>query len=437
MANATNFYSEEDAPLSQANHDRRAWVVCFTAALFFFYEFIQMNMFNVLSGDLLHAFNINAEQLGVLSAYCFYATIVFLLPAGQLLDRFSTRKIILLALGICVGGTAGLSFTTSLAWAHVFRFMAGIGSAFCFLSSVRLASRWFHPRRLALVVGLIVTMAMTGGMVAQTPLSLLNQWLGWRHTILAVAGLGAFILLLVWMFVQDYPQHAKEQHKEHHSALREIGYWRSMLTSYLNWQNWMGGIYTSLLNLPIVILGSLWGGLYLQQVYHFTPEQAASITSTLFLGAIVGCPIAGWLSDKMGYRRLPMIIGALLSLAVILILLYTPNLSMPQLMLGFFSLGFITSAQVISYPTIAESNPPALTAMSVSVISISTQIGFAVFQPLFGKILDHFWDGSKLDGVPIYSAHSYQLAMIILPSAFVIALIASLLMKETYCKKQG
>lgn len=412
----------------------KPWLVCFTAALFFFYEFIQMNMFNVLSADLLRAFNMTAEQLGTLSAYCFYATILFLLPAGQLLDRYSTRKIILIALGICVTGTACLALSYSFFLAHVFRFMTGIGSAFCFLSSVRLASRWFHPKRLALVLGLIVTMAMLGGMVAQAPLSLLNHYLGWRHTVLAIAGLGFFILILIFCFVQDYPAHTQQEGHTHRTQLQAMGYWRTLLTSYLNWQNWMGGLYTGLLNLPIVILGSLWGGLYLQQVYHFSSEKAASITSLLFLGLIVGCPLAGWISDHMGYRRRPMLIGGFLSLILILGLLYLP-LSTLQLYCAFFLLGLFTSAQVISYPTIAESNPSALTATAVSVISISTQIGYAVFQPLFGKVLDVFWDGNKINGVPFYSTYSYHLAMMMLPASFVVALVAAFFIKETYCKK--
>ncbi len=433
MSSTAEFYSEETPIYSSL----KSWVVCFTAALFFFYEFIQMNMFNVLSSDLLQAFNITAGQLGILSAYCFYATILFLLPAGQLLDRFSTRKIILLALGTCVAGTVGLALTRSFALAHLFRFMAGIGSAFCFLSSVRLASRWFHPKRLALVVGLIVTMAMTGGMIAQSPLAALNQLLGWRHTVLAVAGLGAFILFLVWCFVEDFPDHTQQTHQQNREQLKAMGYWQTMLSSYLNWQNWMGGIYAALLNLPIVILGSLWGGLYLQQVYQFSAEQSAFITSMLFLGAIIGCPLAGWVSDYMGYRKRPMLVGALLSLVVVTALLYLPHLTALQLMLGFFLLGFITSAQVISYPTIAESNPPALTATSVSVISISTQIGFALFQPFFGKVLDSLWDGTKLNGVPVYTNHSFHLAMLILPISFVVAFIAATFIKETYCQKQG
>lgn len=155
------------------------WIVCFSAALFFFYEFIQMNMFNAISADLMRDFSLHATELGKLSAYYFYANLLFLPVAGALLDRFSTRLIILSALFLCIIGVAGFATTHSFILACLFRFMSGIGSAFCFLSSIRLASRWFPAKQMALVTGLIVTMAMMGGMVAQTPLTLLTQSLGW------------------------------------------------------------------------------------------------------------------------------------------------------------------------------------------------------------------------------------------------------------------
>ena len=55
------------------------WIVCFSAALFFFYEFIQMNMFNAISADLMRAFSLHATELGKLSAYYFYVIYFFLL----------------------------------------------------------------------------------------------------------------------------------------------------------------------------------------------------------------------------------------------------------------------------------------------------------------------------------------------------------------------
>ena len=52
-------------------HTRLAWAVILTASLFFFYEFIQLNMFNAIAVDLLQAFNLNATELGQLSSMYF------------------------------------------------------------------------------------------------------------------------------------------------------------------------------------------------------------------------------------------------------------------------------------------------------------------------------------------------------------------------------
>ena len=48
-------------------------------------------------------------------------------------------------------------------------------------------------------------------------------------------------------------------HGNEQNRLRIIGYWRSMRLAFTNPQNWLCGIYTSLLNLPIFIFGGLWG----------------------------------------------------------------------------------------------------------------------------------------------------------------------------------
>ena len=410
------------------------WIVCFAAALFFFYEFIQMNMFNAISPDLMRDFGINATQLGQLSAYYFYATIIFLPIAGTLLDRFSTRTIILTALATCTIGIAAFAVSHSLAWSGVFRFMSGIGSAFCFLSSIRLASRWFPSQRMALVAGLIVTMAMTGGMVAQTPLTLLSEYLGWRHALLLDACLGLIIGGIIFMVVRDFPAGMQEQQQASHAQLKEMGLLKSWKLSYLNYHNWFGGFYTCLLNLPVALLGAIWGSLYLEQVQHLTRTQASLVPTMLFIGTIIGCPVMGWISDHLRRRILPMVVGAILSLAIALIIMYVPQLSLTSYIILFLILGFITSTQVISYPLITESNPKALTATSVSVISFCAMSGYAVFQPVFGWLLDLHWDGKIINNLHIYSVTDFHRALLILPIGFIVALFFCGFLKETNCQ---
>jgi MFS family permease len=413
------------------------WIVCFSASLFFFYEFIQMNMFNAISGALMQDFHLTAAQAGRLSATYFYASVIFLFPAGQILDRFSTRKLIIVAMSICIIGTFLFATTHNLQLAGLFRFFTGIGSAFCFLSCVRLASRWFPSHRMALVIGLIVTMAMVGGMVAQTPLTLLTTAVGWRQALMIDAAAGLIFLAWIIFIVKDYPEHFHESHQLEKSQLKGLGYWKSLRMSFLKKNNWFCGIYTCLMNLPIYLLGGIWGILYLQSVHHIEKTSASIITSLLFTGTIIGSPLAGWISDRIRLRKAPMIVGTLLSFIIIFSIMFMSNLNFATLAILFFLLGLVTSTQIISYPTVAESNSKLLTATSVSVVSITTLSGGIIFEPLFGHLMDMHWNGAMANLNPIYAAGDYQFAMWLFPFTFLFSLIVALLIKETHGKKMG
>ena len=405
-----------------------AWLVVLVSALFFFYEFLQMNMFNTINNDLVRTFNIDGVQLGNLSAAYFYADIVLLLPAGIILDKFSTRIILSTAMTITVLAMLVFSFTDHYWVAFAMRLLSGFGAAFNLLSSLRLASRWFPASHLALITGIVVTMAMLGGLLAQTPMALLVAQIGWRHAILVDVGIGALFLILIISIVRDHPKGYLQADLEKPNKMNLS---KTIFYVLQNRQNWLAGIYTSLLNLPILVLGALWGTQYLMQVNNFSHTQAANINSMLFIGAIIGAPIAGWLSDAVKNRKKPMIIGALLSLIIILSIRYLHSSTYPTMLILFLALGIFTSAQIISYPIITESNPLALTGTALGLASVLIMSGGAIFQPLMGWLLDLHWDSTKINGAPFYSTHDYHFAFMIFPLMFIISLLLSFLIRET------
>lgn len=411
----------------------KAWAVVISAALLFLYEFIVQNMMNSISLHVMHAFNINAFQLGLMSSFYFVSNVIFLFLAGVLLDRFATRKLILTALGICALGTSIFAVAGSLWMGIVARFLMGIGSAFCFLSVIRLASRWFPPRRMALVTGVIVTMAMTGGMLAQTPMTWLVNSMTWREAVMVVAMLGAVFFIIIYCLVEDYPADHHEQHTKEQAFIEQIGYLESMKMAYGHWRNWMGGIYSGLMNLPVGILGGLWGTIYLMHVHSLTHTQAATISMMLFVGAIIGAPLAGWMSDRIGQRRPLMFVGAVISLLVMLTILFSSHLSITVWMILFFILGLVTSTQVISYALVAESSERVLTATSVSTVNISTQTGNLLMQPVFGFLMDlHQW--YRLGHTSHHFIPSdFSWGIWLFPIAFALAYLSVLLLRETYC----
>jgi MFS family permease len=411
-----------------------AWVVCFVASLFFFYEFIQMNMFSAINSAVMQAFQINATQLGTLSAFYFVANMIFLFFAGSLLDRYSTRAIILQSMFICILGTFLFSQAQELWVAQFSRFLTGIGSAFCFLCCVRLASRWFPPEKMAVATGFIITLGMFGGVVAQAPTAMLMTSLTWREALLVDSALGIVIFSLIALIVQDYPNSYFKTQEGYRKELKQLGLWQSICLSMMRGQNWLAGMITSLLNMtPIYLLGGVWGSLYLQQIHHMNPTQATTVTQMVFLGTIIGSPIVGLISDKIKLRREPMLVGTLLALIILFPIIFLDSVSVPTMMILFFLLGLVTSVQILGYPIVAESNPKSLTATAVSVVSIATISGGAIFQPLFGWIMDQHWQGVMSNGVHIYNLYAFREAMLIMPIGFVISFIAILLLKETHC----
>jgi MFS family permease len=407
------------------------WIVCFSAALFFFFEFMQVNIFNAITPALMKEFSLSAIQVGQMSANYFYANLLFLFPAGMILDRFSTKKVILFAMASSVACAYIFALVNHVWAAELCRFITGIGGSFCLISCIRLASNWFPPRRLALVIGLIVTLAMFGGMLAQTPMTLLTDLFGWRKMFMINASIGAVMLIVIFIFVKDHPPgHSAFSHQ----ALNWQEFTKSLKKSLLNRQNWLGGLYTSLLNLPVFLMGAMWGGLYLVQIHDLSRTQSSFVTSMIFVGTIIGSPVIGWFSDRISLRRLPMLLCAFVALLLILILMFVPHLSLVSLLLLFLGIGIFTSAQILSYPLIAESNPRALTGTAEGIASILIMAG-GISQPLFGALITLNWDQKLSNGVPVYSYHDFLLGLSIIPVAFVISIICALLIRETNCQR--
>ena len=409
------------------------WIVVFSASTFFFFEFMQVNMFNALDPYLFKAYHLtDTIQLGHLSANYMYANVLFLFPVGVLLDRFSTRRLISWAMFVCVTCTLVFSFTTQLWQGEICRFITGIGGAFCLLSCVRLASRWFPAKQMALVVGLIVTFAMLGAMIAQTPFTILVEDFGWRKTLLVDALLGYLMLILVFAFVKDYPAGQEKIIKAQQRTLYAEGVFHSVINALKNSQNWLAGVYAALINLPVFLLGN-WGEMYLGQIRQLTPRKASVITSMMFVGLAIGSVLFGWLSDRFSRRRLPMILGAIVCLLVVLPIMYWEAADYFSLIMMFFLLGIAMGSQIISYAVIAESNRESLVGASEGVASVLIMSGGFLI-PTFSYILDLNWQLHFQNGIPSYSVQAYHWAFSIMPFGFVLSLIAVLAMQETYCR---
>ncbi|WP_218813807.1 MFS transporter [Rickettsiella endosymbiont of Dermanyssus gallinae] len=404
----------------KSNLGLKGWIVCFVASLFFLFEFLQVNMFSSIDPEVMKAYGLDSTQLGFLSSIYFYSTVVFLLPAGYLLDRFSPKKIILVTLILSIIGIIGFALSYELWLAAVYRCIEGIASAFCFLGCFKISTNWVPKSRLALATGLIMTIAMLGGVLAQTPLMLLVETYGWRNALLIDAMVGAVVGIAILSVVKDSPDNKRYMP----NLVETINYWHAFKNAASKVSNWSCGIYTCLMNLPMMLLGAIWGSLFLMQAHSFARADAATIVSMIFIGTIVGAPIAGWASDFLCKRKAVMWFAALLSLILTVFITYQPHLSKNAELLVFFLVGFISSAQILGYPTAAQNDRIGIPAMSASIVSFTTMSGYIVFMPLFGWVMNIAAPHTTINGVAIYTLFSYQNALWIISVGLFLAFVS-------------
>lgn len=389
------------------------WIVCFSAALFFLYQFLQLSSLSAITPQLIHSLQMNISELGNLSSLYLYGLALSFIPAGLLLDHFSTRKLMLAAMLLAIVCTIIFSQSHSFFIAGASRFLAGMLHSIAFLGSCRMAAHWLSAQ-MALAMGCVATIGLLGGICSQIPLIVLVSHFGWRNALLVVAAFGVIIWIIMLLFLQDYPSQISQEVKLFGASAVLKNLKKVIMTRH----NWVPSIYTALMNLPILVLGALWGVWYLTHENTITQLQAAKALSMIFVGTIIGCPLVGFISDKLQNRKLLMLIGAIISLFIALSILFNEPLSMHLLLILFFLLGFVTSTQVLSYPVITECNPKELTSSSLGFASIIIMGLGGFFQSVFGWIAGMNLINNKI-GI---SLTSYQLAFCLLPFGFIISI---------------
>ncbi len=411
--------------MKDASINRLTALGVYTVAIcYFFYTIVQLSIFNALSPHLLRDFDLSGTGLGLLSSLYLYTLVIILLPTGTAIDRYLTRWPAIFSLSLLTLGSFTFALHPSISTAVIYRIAGGVGNAFAFVCAMRVCNYWF-PEKRALATSLAVSFALLGGMLTGAPLTHFIEGSEWIQAMMynSVAGLALLVLLLFFL----------KNHEDEQTEKTPISF-SNMKTVLINFQNSLCGFFTGCLNTSVYVLAALWGNLYLVQRFGLSTVEATSITSMIFLGTIIGSPLFGMLSDLMKSRKKPMIIGAILSIITLAVIIELPSLNYYTILSLFILLGITTSSQVISYPTIAESNPMNLISTATACAAILINLVAAIVQVLFGWILTWQWSGDYHNGVPQYAHANWNWGMLTILIVFILGLLSSFMVRETHCQ---
>jgi MFS family permease len=258
------------------------------------------------------------------------------------------------------------------------RLLQGAGSAFAFTGAVYLAAHGFSARYLATAIGATQCVGMLGGSAGQFVIGPMIEhglnvhaiWIGFGVIILANA---------VFLYLAT----PKEQ-----SALntQEAGI-SSVLKPYKivfsNPQSYLCGIIAGLMFAPTTIGDMIWGVASFQKDLQLSFHNAVVIASMVPLGWVFGCPLLGWLSDRIG-RRKPVIIGSATVMILAGLQLALKPIPIPA-HVAMFVFGVASGAAMIPYSVIKEVNPDNVKGSATGGINFLVFAITAFLGPVYAK----------------------------------------------------
>lgn len=410
-----------------------AYVIYTFVALFLFYEMALQVSPSIITKQLMQDLHIDAVSIGIISGVYFYSYMFMQIPSGLLFDHYPARWLIPIAILVCVTGSLFFATSDTTLQAMLGRFLMGIGSSFAFISVLVVSSRWFPLSYFAFLVGMAQLLAAAGAMSGEVPLAVIINSLGWRHALYWLIGIGTILAAIIWLILKNEPLHHLQTNAT--SEKNSSGIWHNLKMILQSTQSWWIALYAFCSWAPVATFASLWGVPYLMALYHISSTLAATACSMVWVGLMLGSPLFGWYSSKVG-KRLPLLRGsALLGLLSSLIVVCLPDVPFGLMYLSLFGFGVATSGQILTFALVNENNPPTVVASAIGFNNMAIVAGGAIFQPLVGVLLNLNWHGKMVNEIPFYTINNYRLALCVVPLCFLVGWIISLrFIHETFCK---
>ena len=394
-----------------------AWLV---AAVYYFFQYVLRSAPSVMMPQISTAFGINIVSSASIIGFFYYGYSPFSLVAGAGIDRLGPRKVVPIA--AAVAGFGALLFATGNSTVgSLGRLLQGAGGVFAPVGAIYIASKYFPPSQVATLIGATQMFGMAGGAAGQFIVGpMIAKGLPWDTFW---RGLGISVLVISGLLFLLLPKDQGARKSPH-----EEGITHGFYLVFKNPQSILCGLISGFLFVPTTIFDMVWGVRYLQDAHGFDFASAVLRTAMVPLGWIIGCPLLGFVSDRLG-RRKPVIIGAAAVLMICLgwILFGATNV-LPPYVLALIA-GIASGAAMIPYTVIKEANPPQFGGTATGVVNFLNFTFSALLGPVFGWLLRELSGGSG----ELQRQH-YQIAFAPLLLGVAIAIGLAFFLKETGLK---
>lgn len=398
-----------------------AWLV---TSLYYFLQYVARSAPAVMMPQLGEVFGLSAAGLAGLLGLFYYAYSPFSLVAGVAMDQLGARLTV--PVGAATMGVGALLFATGdPTMASIGRFLQGAGGVFALIGAAFLATTNFPASRAATLIGITQMAGMAGGSAGQFLVGpVIAAGMPWNTFWLIMGAIAIGLAVLLFFLL---PSRAPS--KVAAGAAAPQSRWArdaaaAVFTVFRNPQSWLCGMIAGLMFVPTTIFDMVWGVRFIQESFDLDFQTAVMRSAAVPFGWIIGCPLLGWVSDRLGRRKPVILGGAAVLLVTLAAILYGPVQSFPPFALGLVA-GIASGAAMLTYTVIKEANRPEHSGTATGVVNFINFSFSALLGPVLAVRLTEASGGGERDLL------HYQVAFGPLVWGVAGAIVLTLLLKET------
>ncbi|MEB8387163.1 MFS transporter [Rhodobacteraceae bacterium KMM 6894] len=254
----------------------------------------------VLGGVLQRDIGAGPADLAFASGLWFIVFAAMQLPVGWALDRVGPRRTaaVLLALG---GGGGALIFAMATVPAHVSIAMAliGVGCSPVLMASYYIFARQFPAAQFATLAAVMLGVGTLGNLVASYPMALAAETVGWRASLLGLAGISIAAAVGIALSVKDPERVTTGPRGSVLDLLKMRALWPIFPMMFVAYA-------------PAGAIRGLWIGPYLHDVFGLDTAQLGQASLVMGVAMIAGTFAYGPLDRLFGTQKWVCLIGNLM-----------------------------------------------------------------------------------------------------------------------------
>jgi predicted MFS family arabinose efflux permease len=326
---------------------------------------------------LMARFHLDLTQAGLLMSIMAAIGLVLAIPASFALQRFGPKRTIMMALGFLACGASLGALAGNYVLLLGSRVLEGIGMGLIGVAAPATISMWFPPEKRGTPMGIWATWVPVGTVVVYNMAPTLASSINWQAVWWVGTGYALFMMVLAGLLITGPPVMAAQETQDQPST----NLWEALSNRNI----WLLALAFACMNLVMVSINTYYPT-FLKEQRGYTLGQAASIASIMTFLKLVSSPSAGWLSDRLGSRRV-LISFPFLLMAVLLLFPFQVTgwlIIAVMSVLGLF-MGVIPAATFAAAPDIM--GKPQLAGLGMAVVLVGQNIGQLVGPIFFGRLV--------------------------------------------------